>query len=134
MFEAGQVARSIGSYAFARSGIKKVKFGAKNNTSNPGDMGTNIFASCYSLKEVSFNGDNVILDSMFEDCSTLTSVSFGSRTLGMSPNAFKGCESLTKLKLPADVYAIPSQFASGCTSLTSFEFEEPGGFSYEQSL
>lgn len=36
--------------------------------------------------------------------------------------------------MPADTYSVPSYFASNCPALTSFEFEEPGGLSYDQAL
>ena len=80
----GQIAGNIGEGAFARSGVSSVKFGSKMNSSEYAYLGSKTFASCYNLKDITFNNENLMTDGMLQDCSSLTSVSFARHTRSLA--------------------------------------------------
>lgn len=107
LLSSGQITSNIGDCAFARSGVKKVKFGAKNASSQCVNLGTKIFEQCDRLKDVEFASTTSMGDSMFARCSSLTSVSFARTTQNLAQNAFENCSSLQRMSLPADTFFVP---------------------------
>jgi hypothetical protein len=65
-------------------------------------IGDLMFPYCYNLKEVVFNG-KVIEDVVFEDCSSLSSISLGNNITTIGNAAFKGCASLKSIVIPETV-------------------------------
>ena len=65
-------------------------------------------------------------DSAFENCSDLTSVTFGdnSQLTSIGDSAFIGCSSLTSIEIPSGVTSIGDSAFYGCSSLSSVIFGE----------
>ena len=68
----------------------------------------------------------VICYGAFEDCISLTSVTFGenSQLTTIGDRAFNNCSSLTSIVIPASVITIGKRAFADCTSLTSVTFGE----------
>ena len=58
-------------------------------------------------------------DSVFENCTSLTSITIPSSVTSISNNAFYNCTSLTSITIPSSVTSIGAGAFNGCTSLTS---------------
>ena len=58
-------------------------------------------------------------DSLFMNCSDLTSVSIPNSVTSIGGSAFSGCSSLTSVTIPNSVISIGDHTFSGCSSLTS---------------
>ncbi|AEF87007.1 cell surface protein [Treponema primitia ZAS-2] len=72
-------------------------------------IGISAFASCYSLKNISFeNGIEVIGDSAFTGCSNLIRISFPDSLKVIGAKAFSGCLKLVRITLPANMLYISS--------------------------
>ena len=108
------------------------------------DLGRYPFSENYYLEDVTFYGTSPleIPYRCFEDCRSLTTVDFGSRTItGIGSEAFAGCRSLasftipstmtklnesfydcgfTTLHIPSTITTIYANPASHCANLTSF--------------
>ena len=56
---------------------------------------------------------------MFENCSTLTSISIPDSVTSIGNTAFRGCSSLTNISIPDSVTTIGGGAFKGCSSLTS---------------
>lgn len=82
----------IGEYAFAESGIAKVRIG--DGVTN---IDSNAFASCENLDEVILgNKVEVIGWSAFSDCTTLKNINIPDSVTTIRPNAFRECNNLFK--------------------------------------
>ena len=64
-------------------------------------------------------GINVIYESAFFDCTSLSSVNLPERLTTLGPFAFLNCTSLSSILLPSALTTIEEQAFRGCTSLTS---------------
>lgn len=64
-----------------------------------------------------------IRDSAFENCASLTSVSFGGELTGIKSSAFKNCTSLLSLTLPASLEEIDDYAFANCTGLYELTLE-----------
>ena len=62
---------------------------------------------------------DIISDSAFSNCSSLTSVTIPDSVTSIDYMAFSGCSSLTSINIPYGVTSISSSAFSGCSSLTS---------------
>ena len=72
------------------------------------------------------SGVTSIGDYAFNECSNLTSVSFGenSQLTSIGGYAFNGCYSLTGIEIPSGVTSIGDAAFYGCSSLTNISFGE----------
>ena len=62
---------------------------------------------------------NMLFENAFKDCSSLSSVTFGSGVTSIGENAFTFCTSLTSIDIPSGVTSISERAFEFCTSLTS---------------
>ena len=72
-----------------------------------------------SLKEVVITGGTSILNSAFEGCSGLTSVTIPDSVTSIGSSAFMGCSGLTSVTIPDSVTSIGDYAFRYCDSLTS---------------
>ena len=90
-------------------------------------IGYRAFDDCSSLTSVTF-GENSQLtnigDNAFEYCSSLTSVTFGenSQLTSIGDYAFYDCSSLTSIEIPESVTSIGENAFYNCSSLTSINY------------
>lgn len=83
------------------------------------------FADCTALKLLRLNLTEQIAYRAFENCTSLSSVDFGSKLEAISSRAFAGCLALNSVEIPANVRSIdPGAFAE-CTGLEEASFENP---------
>lgn len=78
------------------------------------------FSGCSSIKKAVMPAClNSIPESMFADCTSLTTVDFSKAMYtSIEYGAFKGCTSLTKFTMPDSISYIESDAFAGCTGLT----------------
>ena len=78
------------------------------------------FQDCSMLTSVTFgNGVTSIGSSAFSGCTGLTGVTFGNGVTNIGNEAFDGCSGLTSVTIPDSVTSIGWKAFSGCTGLTS---------------
>ena len=77
------------------------------------------FQYCESLEKVTFKGNKVsLIDySLFNGCTSLTSVNLPDGISEIRGNAFKGCKKLTKIDIPDSVTLIGFEAFKNCESL-----------------
>ena len=112
----------IGSSAFSGTKITKYKF-LKGVT-----YGTSVFTNLIEA-ELEY-GKTSVGDSLFANCTSLTSVILPSTITSIEFGAFSGCTSLTSITIPSSVVSIYINAFDGCTSLTSVKFESTTGWHY----
>ncbi|WP_295095224.1 leucine-rich repeat protein [Ruminococcus sp.] len=83
---------NIGYSAFRNSGLQTISI-------NGGNIGASAFENCRKLKEVSFSGDNVILEvNAFYNCPILSNINISSmrkaKDYTWNPGAFENCPKL----------------------------------------
>ena len=71
------------------------------------------------LKTLVINGGSSIGSEVFENCSSLASVTIPNSVTSIGREAFKNCSSLTSITIPNSVNSIDSDAFNGCSSLTS---------------
>ncbi len=83
-------------------------------------IGTSVFQNCTSLTSITIP-DSVthIWDFAFSGCSNLATVTRGDGLKSIGDCAFQDCSSLTTIMLPAGVTSIGGSAFSGCSSLTT---------------
>ncbi len=81
------------------------------------------FQDCISLSEAEINCVK-LGEYMFDGCTSLNSLTFGSNVSEIGANAFTDCTALTKLTLGSGITIIGNSAFSGCTSLSSVIFNE----------
>ncbi len=72
-----------------------------------------------SLKKVTITGGNILGDSAFSDCNSLTSIEIPDSVTSIGKYAFYDCRSLTSIEIPDSVTSISDYAFSYCESLTS---------------
>ena len=78
------------------------------------------FENCIGLKSVTIpDGVTLIGDNAFKNCKNLTSVNFPNEVTSIGNFSFNGCINLTSVKLPNKVSRIGSHAFEGCIGLTS---------------
>ena len=83
-----------------------------------------MFENCTSLSSITIpNSVTSIGNNAFRGCSGLTSLSIGNGVKSIGYNAFMGCTSLTNVTIPTNVKSIDSYAFNNCKSLTSVTVE-----------
>lgn len=82
-----------GSGTFQQSGLRNVTVPSSVDSWN----GMETFAYCTSLTEATLNNSRNVGGYAFNDCSSLTSVTFGDNITAINYYAFQGCTSLTSM-------------------------------------
>lgn len=101
---------------------KDVELGAKVTT-----WGSSVFEGCSSLTSVSLHDDmNQIPASMFKGCTKLTTVTIPKTCGVIRRGAFSGCVALTTITIPAKVSAIEADAFEDCSKLTKITIEQKG--------
>lgn len=133
---------SIGSYAFAGSGISQVTFGNGSYTLSNRcfeqcsslltvdcnnavkSLPERCFRRCTALTNISnLNGIVSIGDYCFQRCSSLQSIILPTVGLtGLGTCCFSYCTSLIELNVPGTVVSIPHECVSNCTNLRTLVF------------
>ena len=72
-----------------------------------------------NLKEVVITGGEIIEDSTFRDCTSLTSITILAHVTSIGDAAFMNCASLTSITMPSSVTDIGWRAFSDCSSLTN---------------
>jgi hypothetical protein len=70
------------------------------------------------------NGLTEVSDRLFENCTSLKSVSLPSSVTEIEDEAFRNCANLTEFQIPAKCKRLGSLVFHGCTGLQSFSVEE----------
>ena len=83
-------------------------------------IGDSIFYDCSSLTSITIpDGVTSIGDCAFSNCKSLTSVTIGESVTTIGERAFLGCGSLTSIIIPNRVTSIKRSVFYNCSSLTS---------------
>lgn len=101
---------------------KDVELGAKVTT-----WGSSVFEGCSSLTSVVLHDDmNQIPAGMFKNCTKLTTVTIPKTCGVIRQEAFSGCVALKKITIPAKVSAIEADAFADCQGLTEVTIEQKG--------
>lgn len=85
----------------------------------------NVFQNDSSLKTVSIsNGIRHIASAAFAKCTSLSSINIPEGVTSIGSSAFNGCTSLSSIIIPGIVTSIGDGMFAGCTSLTSISIPE----------
>ncbi|MFI3297418.1 MAG: leucine-rich repeat domain-containing protein [bacterium] len=94
-------------------------------------IGRHAFKDCYNLATVKFNANSCIsaseriknqVYSAFEDCTSITNVSFGDHVTYIPEHLFWGCSGILEVTIPENVTHIAGGAFIDCTSLTTLRF------------
>lgn len=115
-FASGTSALKIGTYAFRNTGLTAFEVPGRATS-----LGKYALSGCESLATVTFEAGTKALtlgDSIFENCTALTSVALPDTVTAISESAFYGCEKLTTLTTDK-VTSIGDSAFMGCSSLAT---------------
>ena len=88
-------------------------------------------------ESVTYNGNTYtvtsILNTAFQYCTDITSVTIGNSVTSVGNNVFNGCNGLASVIIPNSVTSIGSGTFNGCTSLTSITLSGKGSWNYDHS-
>ena len=82
-------------------------------------IGTTAFASSKSLVSIVMN-NSVVKDTMFKDCTALTSITLNGANTTIQTKAFEGCTGLINVELKNNVISIGDQAFAGCKNIAKF--------------
>lgn len=109
---------SIGENAFAgQTGLTDITIPA-----SVADVGLGCFDGCTGLQTVTFDSGSkvtAIPDTMFNNCSSLTTVTFPKTLTAIGEEAFNNCAALTSIEIPSGVTQISDYAFFGCLALES---------------
>ena len=96
--------------------LTSVEFNAENCT----EMNSDAFQNCTALSTVTF-GENVkyIPNYSFSNCTSITSITIPNSVTSIGGSVFKNCSGLTNITIPNSVTNIGQNAFIGCSSLTS---------------
>ena len=87
-------------------------------------IGDSAFKGCDSLTKVILNDEISIIESFsFENCSSLKEINFPENLTHIGLSAFKRCSYLKEISLPSSINKIMSSAFDSCTSLKSIAFK-----------
>ena len=86
-----------------------------------------------SLKTVTVTGDTAIGDSVFYNCTGITTVIIGDGVTSIGKYAFENCTSLSNVTIGKDVTAISSYAFYNCTALSGVTFKNTAGWTIKSS-
>lgn len=129
---------SIDDYAFygCKNLVNFEMHGTMGSVSSPGTpvLGVGALKDCTALKTVVFDDVYAIMESAFENCTSLETLSltFKDRSIWtpraeyvmIKANAFKNCGALTSATITGDLLSIGAGAFEGCSSLMNFEIPE----------
>lgn len=105
---------TLGNEVFKNTGITEVNMPSLQQTSY------SVFQNCTSLQTVTSLGIiTTIPNSMFSGCSALTSVTISDNVTQFGSGCFSGCSSLTSITIPSSVTSIGDFAFNNCTSLNT---------------
>ena len=99
-------------------------------------IGERAFEDCSSLTSVTFGVNSRLTsigDYAFYGCSGLTSIMIPDSVISIGSSAFEDCSSLTSITIPNSVISIENMAFYGCSGLTSVTFANPNGWWYASS-
>ena len=97
---------------------ERVKFAGKKYTVT--SIGESVFENCTGLTSVTIpNSVTTIGTSAFEGCKGLTSVTIPNSVTTIGEEAFFGCKGLTSVTIPNSVTTIDEEAFASCSGLTS---------------
>ena len=94
-------------------------------------IGERAFEDCSSLTSVTFGVNSRLTsigDDAFYGCSGLTSIMIPDSVISIGSSAFEDCSSLTSITIPGSVTSIGSLAFGYCSKLTSVTFVNPNGW------
>ena len=91
------------------------EYGAKYSKDGKRLLKVPCYASLYNIKK----GTEIIGNSAFSSCESLTSITIPPSVTTIGDSAFSGCKSLTSITIPPSVTAIGDYAFQECESLTS---------------
>ena len=86
------------------------EYGAKYSKDGKRLLKVPCYASLYNIKK----GTEIIGNSAFSSCESLTSITIPPSVTTIGDSAFSGCKSLTSITIPPSVTAIGSDAFYGC--------------------
>lgn len=116
----GRVSDDGRCYIFNKKLIYFAAGGKLNNYTIPDSITKiNKYAFCGTdIQEIKLNGNiSVISESMFKDCTKLTTISNWENIESIGIGAFSGCESLMEIELPINLKRMGSNAFYNCTKL-----------------
>lgn len=111
---------NIGKDAFNGTKLGSVSLSTTTATT----IGTSAFENCKSLTSVTFGKITSVPDTAFKGCTALTTVNWGNDVASIGKSAFEGCSKLTTISFPNSIKTIPESAFKGCTSLTKIDFNK----------
>ena len=134
----GEVQYSIGDYAFygCKNLVNFELHGQMSYLSDGGSpvLGEYAFAECTALKSVIFYDMYAVMESAFENCTSLAKVKMTFRDSNIwtpltefrcvGTNAFKNCSALTSAELDGELESIDAGAFEGCRSLMNIEIPD----------
>lgn len=84
-------------------------------------IGNSAFKDCKNLTNVDFGSNipGIFDDSVFQNCSALTSITLPDKLASIGNSAFSGCSGLTSVNIPNSVRTLGANVFKGCTGLTT---------------
>ena len=112
----------VGSYAFARTGLKSFDFSGMQ----PKSFGHGVFAFCTALEDVKLPLTlKELPECTFSNCKSLTTTNVAELPLTtIGRRAFNGCAAMTSITLPASVTSLDTEAMAGMESLTELTLPE----------
>jgi hypothetical protein len=123
----GNVVTPGNTSAFGANVVSNTYENGKGVITFDGDVtsiGDWVFNNCSSLTSVTIpNSVTSIGNAAFNDCSGLTSITIPNSVTSVGWEAFIGCSGLTSVTIPNGVTSIGDDAFRGCSSLTSITYE-----------
>jgi len=87
-------------------------------------IGTWSFCSCTKLNSITFGHGLTTIPNAFEDCTSLTTITFPNNIQEIAYAAFRNCTGLISVYIPASVTTMGDNAFTGCTGLTHVYIED----------